>query len=86
MTVRRIQWRIVITGTGRNFLRCAASYRHDKDFVIRAGRFDFVDVAGVSQLLSVRRNRIHVLATKIKRGHIVIVRREIARLEDRRLA
>ena len=51
-----------------------------KDFVVRAGRFDFIDVAGVGEFLAVGRNRIHVLAAEIERRHVVIARREIARL------
>ena len=54
------------------------SHRHDENFVVRAGRFDFVDVARVRDLLAVRRNRIHVLTAEIKRRHIVIARREIS--------
>src|ERR1041385_5054378 len=34
---------------------------NDENFVVRAGRFDFVDVAGVGDFLAIRRNRIHVL-------------------------
>ena len=61
-------------------LRRAAGHRHDENFVVRAGGFDFIDVAGVSQLLAVGRNRIHVLPAEMERRHIVIARREIARL------
>src|SRR5512133_1274783 len=53
-------------------------YRHDKNFVVRAGRFDFVDVARVSDFLAVGRNRIHVLATEIEWRHIVIAWSEIS--------
>src|SRR5207245_8161385 len=52
------------------------------DFVVRAARFDFVDVARVSELLAVRRNRIHVLPAEMERRHVVITRREIAWLRS----
>ena len=60
------------------FFARAAAHRHDENFVVRAGRFDFVDVARVSDLLAVGRNRIHVLPAEIERRHIVIARREIS--------
>src|SRR5947209_5946308 len=47
----------------RNFLYCTATDWHDENLVIRARRFDLVDVAGVCDLLAVGRNCIHVLAT-----------------------
>ena len=79
-SVRRIERSGIGAGTRGNFLRRAAADRHDENFVVGAGRFDLVDVARVSDLLAVWRNRIHVLATEIERRHIVITRRDIARL------
>src|SRR5205814_8920490 len=55
------------------------SNRHNEDFVVRAGCFDFVDVAGVSELLAVRRNRIHVLPAEMKRRDIMIAGGEVSR-------
>src|SRR5436190_9819412 len=52
--------------------------RYDKNFIVCARRFDLVDVAGVSDLLAIRRNRIHVLAAEIKGWHVVIARSEIS--------
>src|SRR4030095_13757569 len=79
-SVRRIERRRVGAATGGNFLRSASANRHDKNFVVRARRFDFIDVTGVRDLMAIRRNRIHVLAAEIERRHIVIARRQIARL------
>lgn len=49
-------------------------------FFVRARRFDFIDVARVSDLLAVGRYRIHVLTPEMERRRIVITRCEIARL------
>ncbi len=90
-SVRRIERRRIGAGTGGNFLRRRVArasglpyiYRHDENFVVRAGRFDErrsgfgLDVAGVSELLTVGSNRIHVLAAEMEWRHIVIARREI---------
>src|SRR5205807_48495 len=63
-------------------------HRHDENFVVRAGRFEsgaglaVIDVASVSELLTVGRNRVHVLPAEMERRRIVIARREIARLRS----
>src|SRR5439155_4464332 len=49
-----------------------------ENFVICAGRFDFVDVAGVGELLAVRRNHIDIIPAEMEQRHIVIARRETA--------
>src|SRR5262249_40003968 len=69
--------------TGGNFLRRAAIDRHYEDFVVRARGYDLVDVARIRDFLTVRRDRIHVLAAEIERRRIEITWREIARLYPR---
>ena len=61
------------------FFGSTTGHRHDEDLVVRAGGFDFIDVAGVGQLLAVGRNGIHVLAAEVEGRDVVIARREIAR-------
>src|SRR5207244_8779797 len=60
-SLRRVERGRVGAGTGGNFPGRAARNWHDKNFVVRAGRFDLLDVACVRDLLAVWRNRIHVL-------------------------
>src|SRR6266850_5700418 len=51
--IRRIKWRRIAARAGGNLLRRPACHRCNKDLVVGAGRFDFVDVARVSELLAV---------------------------------
>src|SRR4029077_165716 len=61
LSIRRIERRGVGSGTGGDFLGRVATDRHGENFVVRASRFDLVDVARVRDFLAVWRNRIHVL-------------------------
>ena len=52
--VRRIKRCRVGTETGGNLLRGASANRHNENFVVRAGCFDFIDVARVCDFLAIR--------------------------------
>src|ERR1041385_8791426 len=77
-SIRRIERRHVGAGTGGNFLWRATAHRHGENFVVRTGRFHLVNVRSVSELLTVRRNRIHILPAKMKRRDVMIAWGEIA--------
>src|SRR5207247_8152324 len=51
LSVRRIKRRGVGARACGNFLCHAAADRHDKNFVVRAGRFDLIDLGRVRTLL-----------------------------------
>src|ERR1044072_3158543 len=73
-SIRRIERRGVGARTRGNFLRRASRHWRDENVLVRAGRFHFINVRRVSELLAIRRNRVHVLSGKRKRWDMSIGR------------